>query len=150
MSAIAPELQTALYKAHAYANAHRFEFVTLEHIALFLIDTASVQQAFKECLVDTRRLKRELADFVQGDRPADTAPKQEARATPGYQRSMRRAALHADATGSGDILGINLLIALYTEKEPNRVVDCLSDCGAFRQTIVDYHSTGKYVSGYEG
>jgi ATP-dependent Clp protease ATP-binding subunit ClpA len=146
MSAIAPELQTALYKAHAYANAHRFEFVTLEHIALFLIDTPSVQQAFQECLVDTQLLKRQLAAFVKADAPADKAAKHEAKATPGYQRSMRRAALHADATGSGEMLGINLLIAIYGEKEPNQVVDCLLDCGAYRQTIVDYHSTGKYIS----
>jgi ATP-dependent Clp protease ATP-binding subunit ClpA len=147
MPAIAPELQKALYKAHAHANARRSEFVTLEHITLFLIETDSVQQAFEACQVDTPRLQQTLAAFVQdGAAPAAKGGRQDARATPGYQRSMRRAALHAAATGSGDMLGINLLIAIYGDKEAQRLVDCLSDCGAFRQTIVDYHSTGKYVA----
>ncbi len=152
MPAIAPELQTALFKAHAHANAQRVEFVTLAHIALFLVDTKSVQRAFKACQVDMPRLKEALAAFVPEGSPEDRsgpAPKAEARATPGYQRCMRRAALHAAATGSGDMLGINLLIALYGDKEAAPLVACLDDCGAFRQTIVDYHSTGRYISGYE-
>lgn len=149
MAAIAPELQTALYKAHAYANGRRQAFVTLEHIALCLLDTQSVKKAFEACQVDLPRLKEGLSELANGSAEAGQAAPGDAKATAGYQRCMRRAALHAAATGSGDVMGINLLITLYGDKEAGQLVDCLGDCGAVRQTIVDYHSTGQYISGFE-
>lgn len=89
---IAQELEVSLHMAFVEARQARYEFITVEHLLLALLDNPSASEVLKACNADIPALKKMLSDFVSDNTPivpgtaeVDTQP------TLGFQRVIQRA-----------------------------------------------------------
>jgi ATP-dependent Clp protease ATP-binding subunit ClpA len=69
-------------------------------------------------------------------------PKKPVQPTLGFQRVLQRAVFHVQSSGKGVVKPINLLVAIFSEKESHSVF-LLSKQGIGRLDIVSYISHGR-------
>ena len=119
---IAQELEVSLHMAFVEARQKRHEFITVEHLLLALLDNPSAAEVLRACSANVETLRRELTDFinehtptVEGDEEIDTQP------TLGFQRVIQRAILHVQSSGTKEVTGANVLVAIFGEKESHAV-----------------------------
>ena len=115
-------LEQTLFRALTLAKKRRHEYATLEHLLLSLTDDPDAATLLLANGVDHDKLRGDLSDFLDQDtaglatdRPGD------AKATPGSQRVVHRAAMKVQKSGGDEVTGANVLIALYSERESNAV-----------------------------
>ncbi|MGG5888197.1 ATP-dependent Clp protease ATP-binding subunit ClpA [Falsiroseomonas sp. HC035] len=115
-------LEQTLHRALGLANDRRHEYATLEHLLLALADDVDAATVLRACGVDSDKLKRDLADFLDkdlaglvSDRAGDAKP------TAGFQRVVQRAAIHVQSSGRDEVSGANVLVALFSERESHAV-----------------------------
>jgi len=113
------DLEVSLNVAFRDARVKRHEFMTVEHLLLALLDNESAAKVLKACGGDLATLRRELAQFVE-----DTTPKlltkdtdRETQPTLGFQRVLQRAVFHVQSSGKKEVLGANVLVAIFSEQE---------------------------------
>ncbi|MDR2507495.1 MAG: ATP-dependent Clp protease ATP-binding subunit ClpA [Candidatus Accumulibacter sp.] len=116
------ELEVSLHMAFVEARQNRYEFITVEHLLLILLDNPSASGAIRACGGNIECLRRELADFINsytprigGDAGTETQP------TQGFQRVIQRAVLHAQSSGRKEVNGASVLIAIFSEKDSHAV-----------------------------
>lgn len=95
---LAPELEQILQQLYREARKAHYEFISLEHLLLVLIEEdASVPNVLKLCGADLKVVSEQLAASVAENTPLipehllDTV---ETRPTLGFQRVMQRAMVH--------------------------------------------------------
>ncbi|MBU8538591.1 ATP-dependent Clp protease ATP-binding subunit ClpA [Falsiroseomonas tokyonensis] len=115
-------LEQTLHRALGLANDRRHEYATLEHLLLALADDVDAATVLRACGVDSEKLKRDLAEFLDkdlaglvSDRAGDAKP------TAGFQRVVQRAAIHVQSSGRDEVSGANVLVALFSERESHAV-----------------------------
>ena len=135
---IAQELEVSLHLAFVEARQKRHEFITVEHLLLAMLDNASAAQALRANNMDVDELRRVVADFVDrhtpivaGNEDVDTQP------TVGFQRVIQRAILHVQSTNKKEVSGVNILAALFGEKD-SHAVHFLTERGLTRLDVVNY------------
>ncbi len=136
------ELEHSLNRAFHEANEKRHEFITVEHLLLILLDNQSAKVALEACGGDTRLIKTELEIFVDHNTPLllsdeerDTQP------TLGFQRVLQRALFHVQSSGSGEVSGANVLVAIFSEQDSHAVY-LLNKHNIERLDITNYLSHG--------
>ncbi len=139
---IAQELEVSLHRAFDEARKKRHEFITVEHLLLALLDNPSAQEVMKACAAKTDDLRQSLVDFiaqhtpiVAGDAEVSTQP------TLGFQRVIQRAILHVQSSGKKEVMGANVLVAIYGEKDSHAVY-YLHQQGVSRLDVVNFISHG--------
>jgi ATP-dependent Clp protease ATP-binding subunit ClpA len=141
---IAQELEVSLHMAFVEARQKRHEFITVEHLLLALLDNPSAQDVLKACAVNISDLRKSLTSFitehtpeVEGTEEVDTQP------TLGFQRVIQRAIMHVQSTASGkkEVVGANVLVAIYGEKDSHAVY-YLHQQGVARLDVVNYLAHG--------
>lgn len=141
---IAQELEVSLHMAFVEARQKRHEFITVEHLLLALLDNPSAQDVLKACAVNINDLRKSLTNFitehtpqVEGTEEVDTQP------TLGFQRVIQRAIMHVQSTASGkkEVVGANVLVAIYGEKDSHAVY-YLHQQGVARLDVVNYLAHG--------
>lgn len=141
---IAQELEVSLHMAFVEARQKRHEFITVEHLLLALLDNPSAQDVLKACAVNINELRKSLTNFitehtpqVEGTEEVDTQP------TLGFQRVIQRAIMHVQSTASGkkEVVGANVLVAIYGEKDSHAVY-YLHQQGVARLDVVNYLAHG--------
>ncbi len=137
------DLEVSLNLAFRDARAKRHEFMTVEHLLLALLDNESAVKVLKSCGGDIATLRRELGQFVD-----DTTPKLAARETDretqptlGFQRVLQRAVFHVQSSGKKEVLGANVLVAIFSEQESQSVY-FLKKQNINRLDIVNFISHG--------
>ena len=125
------------------ARAKRHEFMTVEHLLLALLDNESAVKVLKSCGGDIAILRRDLAQFVD-----ETTPKlglketdRETQPTLGFQRVLQRAVFHVQSSGKKEVLGANVLVAIFSEQESQSVY-FLKKQNINRLDIVNFISHG--------
>lgn len=68
-SMIAQELEVSLHMAFVEARQARYEFITVEHLLLALLDNPSASEVLKACNANIPELKKMLSDFVSDNTP---------------------------------------------------------------------------------
>lgn len=139
---IAQELEASLNHAFLEARKKRHEFITVEHLLLALLDNPSAQEVMKACAAKIDDLRRALIEFIEqhtpivaGDSDVNTQP------TLGFQRVIQRAILHVQSSGKKEVMGANVLVAIYGEKESHAVY-FLHQQGVSRLDVVNFISHG--------
>ncbi|MDO9102645.1 MAG: ATP-dependent Clp protease ATP-binding subunit ClpA [Candidatus Nitrotoga sp.] len=119
---IAQELEISLHLAFVEARQKRFQFITVEHLLLAMLDNSSAAHVLRACGADVEELRAVLTDFINthtpvapGNSEVDTQP------TVGFQRVIQRAILHVQSSSKKEVSGANILVALFSEKDSHAV-----------------------------
>lgn len=137
---IAPDLEVSLHMAFVESRQKRYEFITVEHLLLAMLDNASATEVLNACLVEIEGLRSVLADHItrhtpviNGKEEVDTQP------TIGFQRVIQRAILHVQSSGKKEVTGANVLVSIFGEKDSHAVY-FLHQRGVTRLDVVNYIS----------
>lgn len=117
------ELEYTLNAAFKDAHGKRHEFVTVEHLLLALLENSSAADVLKACGANVIRLRSNLAEFIDRTTPIipanihdrDTQP------TLGFQRVIQRAVFQVQSAGKTEVMGANVLAAIFSEQESQSV-----------------------------
>lgn len=122
---LAPELEQILQQLYREARNAHYEFISLEHLLLVLIEEdASVPNVLKLCGTDLKVVSEQLAASVAENTPLipdhllDTV---ETRPTLGFQRVMQRAMVHTQSAGKAAVEPLDVLVALMSETDSHAV-----------------------------
>jgi len=141
---IAQELEVSLHMAFVEARQARYEFITVEHLLLALLDNPSAAEVLRACAVNIDDLRKTLSNFVTDNTPkvvgagdVDTQP------TLGFQRVIQRAIMHVQSASNGkkEVNGANVLVAIFGEKDSHAVY-YLHQQGVTRLDVVNFISHG--------
>lgn len=122
---LAPELEQILQQLYREARKAHYEFISLEHLLLVLIEEdAAVPNVLKLCGADLKVVSEQLAASVAENTPLipehllDTV---ETRPTLGFQRVMQRAMVHTQSAGKAAVEPLDVLVALMSETDSHTV-----------------------------
>jgi ATP-dependent Clp protease ATP-binding subunit ClpA len=136
------ELEVTLNLAFKEARELRHEFMTVEHLLLALIDNPTSNSALQACGADVDELKRDLTDFLHETTPLlPEGDEREIQPTLGFQRVLQRAVFQVQSSGSKEVTGANVLVAIYSEQE-SQAVYFLSKQNVARLDVVNYIAHG--------
>ncbi len=140
---ISQSLNIIFNNAIKKANELHHEFLTLEGVLWALLQDDQVSEIIKQCGVDLENIKKELEDFlIRKDKfsiltleqieelskiqfgddqirniAKDSGILYQPEISLGLQRVIQRAAVHVQSSNKKKIRGINLLVAMFQEKE---------------------------------
>src|SRR5210317_1683479 len=136
------ELEVTISQAYQEARNARHEFLTVEHLLLALLDNGAALSVLTACGADINglevELRKALSDTVPvlGDEDSrDTQP------TIGFQRVLQRALYHVQSAGKQEVIGSNVLVAIFSEKD-SYAIYLLNKFDVTRLDVVDYISHG--------
>ena len=138
---LSKELEFCLNAAFKEARTQRHEFITVEHLLLALLDVPSVVEVLKACGSGIDNLRRELSDYIRETTPLVDSEDPDVQPTLGFQRVLQRAVFHIQSSGKKEVTGLNVLVAIFGEKESHAVY-LLGRHGVSRLDIVNYISHG--------
>src|SRR5690349_8704272 len=138
---LSKELEFCLNAAFKEARAQRHEFITVEHLLLALLDVPQVIEVLKACGTGVDGLRRELSDYIRETTPLMDSPDADVQPTLGFQRVLQRAVFHIQSSGKKEVTGLNVLVAIFGEKESHAVY-LLGRHGVTRLDVVNYISHG--------
>ena len=122
---LAPELEQILQQLYREARKAHYEFISLEHLLLVLIEEdAAVPNVLKLCGADLKVVSEQLAASVAENTPLipdhllDTV---ETQPTLGFQRVIQRAMVHTQSAGKGLVKPLDVLVALMSETDSHAV-----------------------------
>ena len=115
-------LEQTLHRALAIAAERSHEYATLEHLLLSLTDDQDAVAVLRACGVDIEQLTMDITSFIEdeledirNDRVSEPKP------TAGFQRVVQRAVIHVQSSGREEVTGVNVLVALFSERESHAV-----------------------------
>ncbi len=136
------ELEVTISQAYQEARSARHEFLTVEHLLLALLDNSSALSILSACGADVTGLEAELRKALQDTVPIladednrDTQP------TIGFQRVLQRALYHVQSAGKQEVIGANVLVAIFSEKD-SYAIFLLNKFDITRLAVVEYISHG--------
>ena len=122
---LSSELEHILQLLYREARNARYEFISLEHLLLVLIEEdAAVPNVLKLCGADLKVLSEQLAASVAENTPQipdhllDTV---ETQPTLGFQRVIQRAMVHTQSAGKAAVEPLDILVAMMSESESHAV-----------------------------
>ena len=138
---LSKELEFCLNTAFKEARSKRHEFMTVEHLLLALLDTPRVAEVLRACGADIQAMQPELARYIDENTPRLEQPEPDVQPTLGFQRVLQRAVFHVQSSGHKEVTAVNVLVAIFGEKESHAVY-LLTRQGISRLDIVNYISHG--------
>ncbi len=137
------KLETIINESIQRANTLKHEYLTLENVLLSLLADDNVRGVIEYCGGDIEVMEHELNDFIHdesnfsilSDDQIESLSRQQfvneelrelarengityqPEISMSLQRVIQRAAIHVQSSGKSQILGINLLVSLFQEKE---------------------------------
>ncbi|MGY8793284.1 MAG: AAA family ATPase, partial [Gammaproteobacteria bacterium] len=136
------DLEQSIASLFDQAQDQNLEYLTIEHLLLMLISDYDVRQALETNDVNLNTLRENLEEHVRDNTPVKVDSKKPVQPTLGFQRVLQRAVFHVQSSGKGVVKPINLLVAIFSEKESHSVY-LLSKQGIGRLDIVSYISHGR-------
>ena len=170
---ISQKLEQILNRAIKRANEKRHEFLTLENVLLAMMEDETVSEVLTDCGANLLDLRKELTGFLNEDSNFSLLSEEEIQdlnrkqfgndqlrdiakengifyqpeISLSLQRVIQRAAIHIQSSGKKSIQAINLLVAMFSEKESHATY-FLESQGITRIDIVEKisHSVDKPVN----
>ncbi|NOY16608.1 MAG: ATP-dependent Clp protease ATP-binding subunit ClpA [Gammaproteobacteria bacterium] len=136
------ELEQTLNDAVKMARARHFEYITVEHLLLALLEDQSASSVLQAVGCDRNKLRALLEEFIDTTLPIlPSESENETQPTLGFQRVIQRAILHVQGSGRKEVNGANVLAALFSEAE-SFAVYFLSQQDITRLDVTSYISHG--------
>ncbi|MEZ5452493.1 MAG: ATP-dependent Clp protease ATP-binding subunit ClpA [Thiothrix sp.] len=119
---LSAEVEYSINTLYGDARTRRYEFVTVEHLLLIMLDNPSAAEALRACTVDIPQLRRELEAFVDENTPLiPETDQRDVQPTLGFQRVIHRAVYSAQASRKGEVTGDAILVAIFGEPDSHAV-----------------------------
>ncbi|MDH5359729.1 MAG: ATP-dependent Clp protease ATP-binding subunit ClpA [Gammaproteobacteria bacterium] len=139
---LSKDLEFTLNLAFREAHERNFEFMTVEHLLLALIDNPSAADVLRACGADLDGLKVDLDVFIEENTPKlEPNDQRETQPTLGFQRVLQRALFHVQASGKEEVTGANVLVAIFSEQD-SQAVYLLNSHDVTRYDVVNFISHG--------
>ncbi|HEX4895060.1 MAG TPA: ATP-dependent Clp protease ATP-binding subunit ClpA [Solimonas sp.] len=139
---LSEELQKALDAAFVSARMEGHELLTVEHLLLALLSDTHVAEALSSGGADTEKLELALKDYIHANvQSIRDVEKHEVQPTLSFQRVLQRAIYHVQAAGKKQVTTLNVLVAIFSEKDTHAVY-LLGEQGVTRLDIVNFISHG--------
>ena len=136
------DLEKTLNSAFKRAREKRHEFITVEHLLLALTENDSAVDVLLSCGADMNSLARQLTAFIDDNTPLlEEGDESETSPTLGFQRVLQRAVFHVQSSGKEEVLGANVLVAIFGEQESHAVY-LLNEHDISRLDVLNYISHG--------
>ncbi len=138
------ELEFTLNRAFKEARQKRYEFLTLEHLLLALLDDLAATEILFACHINIDELRADLEQHLElyvpilQDEPSENKDIQQ---TLSFQRAMQRAVFHVQSSGRQEVSGANVLVAIFSEKESHAVY-FMNKQGVTRGQVVNFITHG--------
>jgi len=144
---LSEELQKALDAAFVSARMEGHELLTVEHLLLALLSDTNVSEALAAAGADMEKLERALREYLKTHvQSVKDAEKHEVQPTLSFQRVLQRAIYHVQAAGKKQVSTLNVLVAIFAEKD-TQAVYLLNEQGVTRLDVVNFISHGISKSG---
>ena len=136
------DLEQTLNDAFRSARDKRYEFVTVEHLLLALLDNPAALKVLRACSADMEELHSELTRFIEDNSPRlSDDDERETQPTLGFQRVFQRAVQHVQSSGRKEVSGANILVAIFGERESHAAF-FLHQQNIARLDVVNYIAHG--------
>ena len=137
------DLELTLNQAFQKAGEDGYEYMTVEHLLLALLDNESAFDVLRNVGADVESLRKSLADYIESTIPKaeEGEHPKEVQGTLGFQRVLQRAVFHVQSSGKKEVVGGNILVAIFSEQE-SQAVFLLKQQGIARIDIVNYIAHG--------
>lgn len=161
------KLESIINTAIKKANELKHEYLTLEGVLWAMLDDEQVQETLKNCGAKIDEIKSELDEFLLDEKnfsilnteqikvlserqfidenlrklAAESGILYQPEISLSLQRVLQRAAMHVQSSGKRSIRGINILVAMFQEKE-SYALYTLKKQGVERFDIVKYIAHG--------
>ena len=136
------ELEVSISQAYQEARSARHEFLTVEHLLLALLDNSSALSIISACSANIIGLEAELRKALQDTVPElDPDDNRDTQPTIGFQRVLQRALYHVQSAGKQEVIGANVLVAIFSEKD-SYAIYLLNKFDVTRLDVVEYISHG--------
>ena len=139
------ELEQSISSLFDQAQKTDIEYITIEHLLLMILSDFDVKDFLKSNGINVNSFKSSVEDYIQDTTPRKSDPNKSPQPTLGFQRVLQRAVFHVQSSGKGVVKPINILVAIFSEKESHSVY-LLTKAGISRLDIVSYISHGKTAS----
>jgi len=140
---LSDELQKALDAAFLAARSDGHELLTVEHLLLALLSDANVSEVLNADGADLDALETALRDYISHNINVNlnVIGNQEVQPTLSFQRVLQRAIYHVQASGKKRVSTLNVLVAMFAEKDTHAVF-LLNEQGVNRLDVINYISHG--------
>ena len=139
---LAKDLELSLNMAFKRAREKRHEFMTVEHLLLALTENPSAADVLRACGADLEALSNELSIFIDENTPLlNTEEERDTAPTLGFQRVLQRAVFQVQSSGSKEVTGANVLVAIFGEQESHAVY-LLTQHDVARLDVLNFISHG--------
>ena len=136
------DLEQTLNDAFRSARDKRYEFVTVEHLLLALLENPSTIKVLRACGANMEELHSELTRFIEDNSPRlSDNDERETQPTLGFQRVFQRAVQHVQSSGRKEVSGANILVAIFGERESHAAF-FLQQQNIARLDVVNYIAHG--------
>lgn len=146
---IDPKLERALNYAVESARDGLYEYVTLEHVLLALIEKdADAIEILEACGLNLVDLSKNLKSFIINHCPKLESPPHAKEGewrpelTMAFHRLLQRAAIQVQSSGKRVVTSANLLVSLFNEKESHALY-YLQEEGLTHYSLINYISHGR-------
>ncbi len=107
------KLQQIINRAFSWATERDQAYVTLEHLAYFLLEDEEVQQVFYQLSVHIAQLKQELENYLLSE--IETLPEVTAHPTLSFQKVIETAIYKAQTNAQSEVKPLDLMAVLLQE-----------------------------------
>ena len=135
------DLEVSIASLFDKAQEINIQYLTVEHLFLMILNDYDVKDFIDAQNVSVDALKEELNEHLKKSSIMRTDNQKAVQPTLGFQRVLQRAVFHIQSSGKGVVKPINLLVAIFSEKE-SRSVYILNKNNINRLDVVTYISHG--------
>ena len=135
------DLEVSIANLFDKAQEINIQYLTVEHLFLMILNDYDVKDFIEAQNVSVDTLKDELNEHLKKSSIMRTDNQKAVQPTLGFQRVLQRAVFHIQSSGKGVVKPINLLVAIFSEKE-SRSVYILNKNNINRLDVVTYISHG--------
>lgn len=136
-------VEILLSKAARFAQDKNHEFITVEHLLLFLLSDKQASDALLSCGANIRRMQESLFSHIEETTPILTMDNmKEPSPTLGFQRVLQRAVFHIQSSDKKEVESEHMLVAIFNEQDSHAVY-ILAKEGISRLDVINYLAHGK-------
>ena len=135
------ELELSVASLFDKAHEANIQYITVEHLLLMISNDFDVKEFFKSQSVNIDNLKDDLNTHLTKNVVSKIDQQKPVQPTLGFQRVLQRAVFHIQSSGKGVVKPINILVAIFSEKESHSVF-LLNKYKLSRLDVVTYLSHG--------
>ncbi len=135
------ELEISIASLFDKAQEVNIQYLTVEHLFLMILNDYDVKDFIESKDVQLEYLKESLNNHLKQTSITRTDAQKAVQPTLGFQRVLQRAVFHIQSSGKGVVKPINILVAIFSEKESHSVY-LLNKNNINRLDVVTYISHG--------